>query len=133
MAQVAAASRTGLVLVADDELTIRDLISEILEDAGFRTLTAADGDEAIRLAREHRPAVIVLDVMMPRMDGYTALTRLRGHPLTAATPVIILTGRADPAFENVSSGVGAVAHVTKPFRAAEFLATVERAIGRGRT
>ena len=104
-----------VVLVADDDPEMRQLIVDVLATAGFRTLTAADGEEAVALALEHSPDLVVLDVMMPRMDGYTALTRLRGQPATREIPVVILTGQGDPIYRSVSAGVGAVAHLAKPF------------------
>lgn len=126
-----AAEPTGgpLVLVADDEIRVRDLVCEVLTAAGFSTLGAGDGQEAVELARRHRPACIVLDLMMPRMDGYTALTRLRGHPVTAEVPVVVLTGQTDPVYERLSDGVGAVAHVTKPFSPRHLADTVRRVLG----
>lgn len=119
------------MLVGDDELMVRDLVCEILGESGFRTVTASDGDEVIRLAHAHQPALILLDVMMPRMDGYTTLTRLRGHPLTADVPVIVLTGQTDPVYRRLSEGVGAVAHVTKPFSPSQLTDTVRRVLGAG--
>jgi CheY-like chemotaxis protein len=104
-----------LALVADDEAEMRRLIGEILGEVGFETLTACDGVELLELAAKHRPQLIVMDVMMPTMDGYTAVARLRGQTTTAGIPVIMLTGCADPAYGQLSEGLGASAHVTKPF------------------
>jgi len=118
-----------LVLVGDDEPMILDLVCEVLREAGFTTLTACDGPEVVELARQHRPVLIVLDVMMPRMDGYTTLTRLRGHPMTAGVPVIVITGQGDPVYRTLSEGVGAEAHVTKPFSPLQFTETVRRVLG----
>jgi two-component system response regulator MprA len=115
-----------LVLVADDEPGIRDLLCEVLAEAGFRTQTAADGGEVVELAVRHQPVLIVLDVMMPKMDGYTTLTRLRGHPLTKEIPVIILTGQAEPFYRTLSVGVGAVAHLTKPVLPDQLTETARR-------
>lgn len=129
MAESASVATAPLVLVADDEGSIRDFISEVLAEAGFRTVTAGDGEEVLHLARQHQPVLIVLDVMMPRMDGYTALTRLRGHPMTAQVPVIILTGHMDAMYQTISAGVGAVAHVTKPFSPRQLTETVWRVLG----
>lgn len=120
-----------LALVVDDEIEIRDLVCEILGAAGFRTLTAADGEEALTLAGEHRPSLIVMDVMMRTMDGYTALTRLRGDPATRDIPVIMLTGQDAPLYRTLSFGVGATAHLTKPFSPALLTATVWRVLGSG--
>ncbi|MBI4013339.1 MAG: response regulator [Candidatus Rokubacteria bacterium] len=120
-----------LALVVDDEIESRDLVCEILAADGFRTLAAADGEEALALAGAHRPSLIVMDVMMRTMDGYTALTRLRGDPATRDIPVIILTGQEAPLYRTLSFGVGATAHLTKPFSPALLTAAVWRALGRG--
>ena len=107
--------RRLLALVADDEAEVRQLVGDVLAEVGFETLTARDGLELLDLAARHRPQLIVADVMMPNMDGYTAVARLRGHPATAGIPVIMLTGCADPAYGQLSEGMGAAAHLTKPF------------------
>ena len=104
-----------LALVADDEAEMRRLIAEILGEVGFETLTAGDGLELLDLVAKHRPQLIVMDVMMPAMDGYTAVARLRGQNATAGIPVIMLTGCTDPAYGQLSEGMGAAAHMTKPF------------------
>ena len=115
-----------LALVADDDAGMRELVSEVLEQAGFRTVTAADGAEAVELALKQPPRLIVLDLMMPHVDGYTAVARLRGHPSTRDTPVIILTGQNESVYQDLSVGMGAVAHVTKPFSPVRLLETVRR-------
>jgi CheY-like chemotaxis protein len=104
-----------LAIVADDEVEMRRLIGEVLAEVGFETLPARDGFELLDLAARHRPQLIVADVMMPSMDGYTAVARLRGQPSTAGVPIIMLTGCTDPAYGQLSEGMGASAHVTKPF------------------
>lgn len=127
MAESSGAPLAPLVLVADDEAEILELVREVLGQAGFRTITATDGEEVVDLALTRRPDVIVLDVMMPKLDGYTTLTRLRGHPRTRDIPVIVLTAQEAPVYRTLSFGVGAVAHVTKPFsprRLAELVARV---------
>jgi diguanylate cyclase len=104
-----------LALVVDDEAEVRRLVSEVLAEAGFDTLSARDGFELLDLATRHRPQLIVADVMMPGMDGYTAVARLRGQAATASIPVIMLTGCMEPEYEQLSEGIGASAHLTKPF------------------
>ncbi len=86
MSNAALAARAPLVLVADDDAVVRELVCEVLGEAGFRTLTAADGAEVERLALAHRPALLIIDVMMPQMDGYTTVSRLRGHPAMRISP-----------------------------------------------
>ena len=107
--------RRPLALVADDEVEVRQLVGDVLAEVGFETLEARDGIELLELAARHRPQLIVADVMMPEMDGYTAVARLRGQPATAGIPIIMLTGCADPAYGQLSEGMGAAAHLTKPF------------------
>jgi CheY-like chemotaxis protein len=121
-------SAGALVLVADDEEPVRELVCEVLADAGFRTMAASDGDQVTAQAVEHQPALIILDVMMPQMDGYTTLTRLRGHPMTKDIPVIVLTGQTEPVYRTLSAGVGAVAHLLKPFSPRQLTETVQRVL-----
>jgi CheY-like chemotaxis protein len=116
-----AANNTGggtprlLALIADDEDEVRRLVGEILAEVGFDTMTARDGLELLDLAARHQPQLIVADVMMPKMDGYTAVARLRGQPATARIPIIMLTGCMDPSYGQLSAGMGVAAHMTKPF------------------
>src|SRR5262249_51743843 len=94
------------VLVADDDREMCDVIRAILDQAGVRTVGARDGDEAVAIAAARQPAGIVMDVLMPRMDGYTALTRLRGDARTRAIPVVMLTAQPDQIYQSLSAGVG---------------------------
>lgn len=122
---------TPLILVADDDPQVQNLIREVLEGEGFRTLAAEDGERAVELVLERRPALVILDIMMPRMDGYTALTRLRGYPEARDIPAIILTGQKEPLYQGLSGGLGAVAHLTKPFTPEALIETVRRHLPRG--
>jgi CheY-like chemotaxis protein len=80
------------VLLADDEETFRSWLRPSLEQAGYDVVTAADGLEALSQVRAEQPDLILLDVMMPRMDGFEVLTRLKSDPNTAAIPVVLLIG-----------------------------------------
>jgi hypothetical protein len=80
-----------LVLVVDDDLSVRELLRDLLVKEGFRVAPAGDGAEGLRLARELRPAIITLDVKMPGMDGWTVLTELKSDPELAAIPVIMIS------------------------------------------
>lgn len=133
MTDVSSDSEARLVLVVDDDPEIREFVCEVLAQAGFATVTADDGEEGLALAEARRPALIVMDVMMREMDGYTALTRLRGHPATRDIPVIILTGQEEAIYRTLSYGVGAVAHLTKPFSPAVFTDTVRRVLAQQET
>jgi len=100
-----------LVLVVDDEQATREVITRGLEKEGFRLLVAATGEEALRLARERKPDVISLDVLMPGMDGWTVLRALKADPLTSAIPVVMVSMLDD---RDIGHALGASDYLTKP-------------------
>lgn len=120
-----------VVLVVDDEAGVRELVSKILRRAGFRPLATDDGEGVVELALEHRPALIILDIMLPQVDGYTTVVRLRGDPLTRHIPVIMITGRTEPWFPLLSADMGVVAHLQKPFSPDQLLEAVRAALSQG--
>ena len=103
------------VLVVEDDDVIRQLITVNLELEGFEVVTAMDGQEALDRVGELNPAVITLDVMMPRLDGWTTATRLRENPDTAHIKVILLSARAQEADLQRGERIGVDAYLTKPF------------------
>jgi CheY-like chemotaxis protein len=105
----------GRVLVVDDEPDVLLLCRLNLEPRGHELLEASEGPRALELAREGRPDVIVLDLMLPGMDGYEVLETLRGDEGTAGIPVIVLTAKSLTADRERSRGLGAAAFLTKPF------------------
>jgi DNA-binding response OmpR family regulator len=115
----------NVVLCADDDEDILSLVALRLERAGFDVVTAVDGEEAVRLAQERRPALAVLDVMMPKQTGYEVLAALRADESLRATKVILLSARVQEA--DVARGIdaGADAYLPKPFKAQELVAKVE--------
>lgn len=119
-----------LVLCADDDRDILALVALRLERVGYRVAQASDGEEALTLSRELRPAVVVLDVMMPRMAGTDVLAALRADPETAGLRIVLLSARAQEA--DVARGLeaGADAYLAKPFQAAELIEVVDRLAGR---
>ena len=118
------------VLVADDEGRIRDLVRGYLEAEGFEVETAADGAEALDLARDRHPDLVVLDVMMPGIDGIEVLRRLRTE---SDVYVIMLTARADEVDTLIGLSVGADDYVTKPFSPRELVARIKTVLRRGRS
>ncbi len=114
------------ILACDDERHIVRLIQVNLERAGYTVLTAFDGTEALRKVDAEKPDLIVLDVMMPKMDGFEVLKRLQANPETREIPVIMLTAKAQDAdvFRGWSSGVSA--YLTKPFNPLELITFVKR-------
>jgi CheY-like chemotaxis protein len=119
-------------LVVDDSSVIRDLIAVNLELEGFRVTTAGDGQEAVELAGAIAPDVITLDVMMPRLNGFEAVERLRADERTAAITVVMVTGRAQAADLDRGQEVGVAAYLTKPFEPAELVEVVSRFARQGR-
>jgi DNA-binding response OmpR family regulator len=119
-----------LVLVADDDPDILDLVRYRLERSGYEVATAKDGAEAVRLAGELSPALAVLDVMMPSVDGLEATRRLRGDPATARIPVILLTAKAQDADVQEGFLAGADDYIRKPFSPRELSARVQAVLGR---
>jgi CheY-like chemotaxis protein len=118
--------RRELVLVADDEADILHLVRFVLERAGYETVCARSGDEALRLALELRPSLAVLDVMMPGIDGFEITRRLRAAEETRTMPVILLTARAQPADVSTGMTAGATAYVKKPFDPVDLKEYVDR-------
>jgi DNA-binding response OmpR family regulator len=113
------------VLVADDEEDIIELVRFRLEHDGYRVFTAPDGETALQLARELRPDVCVLDVMMPKLSGLEVLAQLRADPTTADTRVIMLTARGQDADVDRGFELGAQDYVTKPFSPKELRRRVQ--------
>ena len=117
------ANRTALIV--DDEEMIRRLVRTVLEADDFRVVEATDGFEALELAASEQPSVIVLDVMMPEMDGVEVCRRL-DH---GAHRVVMLTARDDPEVEKQCRAAGAAAFLTKPFSSIELLDLIEELTG----
>ncbi|HEY7925646.1 MAG TPA: response regulator, partial [Vicinamibacteria bacterium] len=112
-----------LVLVVDDEKATRELIARGLEKEGFRLLAAASGEEALQLARERKPDVISLDVLMPGMDGWMVLRALKADPLTAPIPVVMVSMLDD---RDIGHALGASDYLTKPFDRQKLVAALRR-------
>jgi DNA-binding response OmpR family regulator len=119
-----------VVLVADDDDDIRDLVAFRLDRAGYEVLRAGDGQEALDLAKEHRPDLAVLDVMMPKLTGYDVTRELRADPATSRIPVILLTARVQEADVARGFEAGADDYVKKPFSPQELKARVQAVLGR---
>jgi len=119
-----------LVLVADDDELIRELVQFRLERSGYDVVVAADGEEALRLAAERTPDLAVLDVMMPRVNGYDVVRRLRADAATRGVKVILLTARAREADVAQGFEAGADDYLTKPFSPQELRARVGAVLGR---
>ena len=122
-------TRPPLVLVVDDEAKIRDLVRRYLEADGFAVAEAADGQQALDLVAQRAPDLVVLDVMLPGIDGIEVLRRLRTR---SDVYVILLTARAEEVDKLVGLSVGADDYVTKPFSPRELAARVKAVLRRRR-
>ena len=116
------------LLVVDDEPNIRDLLAESLRFAGFEVVTASDGLEAVAAATRERPDLVVLDVMMPGIDGFEVVRRLRAEG--TRVPVLFLTARDDKADAINGLTVGGDDYVTKPFSLGEVVARIRALLRR---
>jgi len=114
------------ILVVDDERHIVRLIQVNLEREGYQVLTSFDGKDGLQKAKTEQPDLVVLDVMMPYMDGFEVLKSMKADPATSSIPVIMLTAKAQDAdvFRGWSSGVDC--YLTKPFNPMELLTFVRR-------
>jgi len=115
------------ILVVDDQGSVRQLLREYLTEQGFRVLTAADGQDALHMARHEPPDLILLDIMMPRLDGYQFLREYRREH---RTPVIIITAREEETDAVLGLDLGADDYVVKPFRMRELVARIQAVLRR---
>jgi two-component system OmpR family response regulator len=116
------------LLVVDDEPSIRELLTASLRFAGFEVFPAADGAEALKLAEQHRPDLVVLDIMLPDLDGFTVTRKLRERGRDV--PVLFLTARDDTSDKVTGLTVGGDDYVTKPFSLEEVVARIRAVLRR---
>lgn len=117
------------ILVADDDKSTRELISIVLEDEGYEVITAINGIETVEKTQKEKPDLIVLDIMMPQMDGYEALNKIKENSDIARIPILVITARTIKIYEKISKGLGAVDHITKPFSPDELLDKIRVILG----
>lgn len=114
------------VLLVEDEPVIRELVSSLLSDEQVEVISAGDGAEGLRLAKESAFDLILLDVILPELDGVSVCRILKGDPKTAPTPLYMLTARSKKADVELARKAGADGYIHKPFRGAELLDLVAR-------
>ena len=117
------------VLVVDDEPFMLRMIQLVLERAGYVFLKATHGGEAVEVATRERPEVVIMDAMMPKMDGLTALRHLKQDAATREIPVIILTANPHKFSREEAETIGATVFLTKPFSPTQLLAEIRRLTG----
>ena len=114
------------ILIADDDPVILRLIQVNLELEGYQVLTANNGIEAVEAATKELPDLVILDIMMPRLDGYQACEQLKTAEATKHIPVIFLSAKAQQGDVEKGQSFGVAAYLTKPFDPSELLEVVER-------
>jgi CheY-like chemotaxis protein len=122
-------ARTKTVLIADDEATLRRLVNATIASDDYRVLEAADGNEAWAVITRERPAVVLLDVMMPGRSGLEVARAIRQDPSLANTKIIMLTAKSQQTDVAAGLAAGADLYLTKPFSPFELLTAVENAAG----
>lgn len=122
------ASLPVTVLMIDDESNARKMAKLLLEREGFRVVTAANGEEGLILAKVEQPSVILLDLMMPKMNGHETLRRLRDDQDTNHIPVIMVTAKGTEHDIATSFRLGAVFHIEKPYETKDLLQKIQIAL-----
>jgi two-component system alkaline phosphatase synthesis response regulator PhoP len=120
------------ILVVDDDKSIVKVLSAYLEQSGYQVLPAYDGEMALHALRRERPDLVLLDLMMPRRDGWEVISLVRADKTLAATPIILLTARVEDTDKIVGLELGADDYITKPFNAREVVARVKSLLRRVR-
>jgi DNA-binding response OmpR family regulator len=128
----AASPGTGRILVVEDEQDVAELLRYHLTKEGYEVVIAPNGTDAVKRARDIRPEVILLDIMVPHLNGWEVCRRLKAEPETRAIPVIMVTGRVEEGDKVLGFEMGADDYVTKPFSPRELVARVRAVARRGR-
>lgn len=117
------------LLIADDEEGVRSLVRMTLESDAYEILEASDGEQALALAREHHPGLVLLDVVMPGLSGIEVCRALKEDPATATIAVVMLTAKAQASERAAGRAAGADDYFTKPFSPKALLSKVEEMLG----
>ena len=118
------------IMVVDDDQTVLRLLDRILKPAGYDVILASDGGSALKLAEQHSPDLVILDIMMPGLNGFQVLEFIREK---SEVPVIMLTGVVEPISVYQSVNLGADDYVRKPFRTRELLVRIKNKLRRARS
>src|ERR1700694_2187814 len=107
--------QTQRILVVDDSQDMRDLLQRLLERAGYRVVVAEDGQTSLTQAKRHHPDLVLMDLSLPDMDGWEAVSHLRKMPEFRSTPIIAVTAHVSPREAERARAAGCTAHIGKPF------------------
>ncbi len=120
----------SVILIVEDNEKNMKLVRDVLQFKGYQTLEATTGAEGLRLAREGRPDLVLMDIQLPDIDGITALARLRADPQTQKIPVVAVSASVMPDEQQRIVASGFDAFITKPINVKSFIETVERFVGK---
>jgi chemosensory pili system protein ChpA (sensor histidine kinase/response regulator) len=123
-------ARPPIALVVDDSITMRRVTQRLLERRGVRVVTARDGLDAITALQEHEPDIILLDIEMPRMDGYQFASHVRNDEKLKDVPIVMITSRSGEKHRAKAIELGVNDYLSKPYQEAQLVASVEGLIGR---
>jgi chemosensory pili system protein ChpA (sensor histidine kinase/response regulator) len=121
---------TPLVMVVDDSLTVRKFTSRLLEREGYRVITAKDGLDAIEKLKDRLPDVMLVDIEMPRMDGFDLTRNVRGDPRTRGIPIIVISSRTAEKHRSQAAALGVNAFIGKPYQEADLLQHISACLRR---
>ncbi|MEO8204255.1 MAG: response regulator [Betaproteobacteria bacterium] len=119
------------ILIAEDNRNIVESLSFVLEREGFEVVAALDGEDAMRQLRAARPATMILDLMLPRMNGFEVLKLVKSDAALASLPVIVLTAKGQAQDRRMAEEIGVDEFMTKPFSNSDIVAAVRRVTGQG--
>ena len=122
----------GRILIVEDDRDITEMVEYNLTEEGYETLSAADGAAGVKLAEKHRPDLVILDIMLPVIDGFEVCRTLKSGDLTADIPIIILSAKSRETDKVLGLELGADDYVTKPFSPRELIARTRAILRRGR-
>jgi DNA-binding response OmpR family regulator len=119
---------TPRVLIVDDDIDHAEILAALLRRRGYGIAVALSGEHAIALAKLLRPDLILLDLYMPEVDGFSTAEHLQGHPQTCDVPIVFLSACGEPATVTRAIEAGGLEYLEKPFHAAQLIACVERSL-----
>jgi two-component system, cell cycle response regulator DivK len=117
---------TKRILVVEDQEDNRRIIRDLLSTRGYQLIEAQDGEAGVRLAKEHRPDLILMDIQLPVLDGYEATRRIKADPELRAIPIVVVTSYALSGDDQKAVAAGCDGYVAKPFSPRQLLATVRK-------
>jgi len=113
------------ILIADDRSEVVELVKVTLEGEGYQTIDASDGREALEKIKREKPDLILLDIIMPRMDGFEVLSKVKKDPKTKDIPIIMLTAKGQKSDQEKGEELGATGYIIKPFSPSALLKRIE--------